>query len=85
MAYRKFGECRTLAYQCSANVWTIGVGHTKLVKSNTELSNQDIAIHFVNDISSAETIVNDTQHCLKNSIKTTSPTRTISFYKYTTL
>lgn len=51
--------CRTQAYQCSANVWTVGVGHTKSVKPNTELSNQDIATHFVNDISSAETIVNN--------------------------
>jgi lysozyme len=35
---KKFEGCELEAYQCSANVWTIGYGHTRGVKEGDEIS-----------------------------------------------
>jgi lysozyme len=35
---KKFEGCELKAYQCSANVWTIGYGHTRGVKEGDEIS-----------------------------------------------
>ena len=35
---KKFEGCELKAYQCSANVWTIGYGHTRGVKEGDQIS-----------------------------------------------
>ncbi|AUI88146.1 lysozyme [Vibrio azureus] len=50
--------CRTQAYQCSADVWTIGLGHTTGVKQGDVATKEQIARHFVADIQTAEKTVN---------------------------
>jgi lysozyme len=35
---KKFEGCELEAYQCSANVWTIGYGHTRGVKEGDQIS-----------------------------------------------
>ncbi len=49
--------CRLKAYQCSANVWSAGLGHTQGVSSETVLTEQQAAEHFVQDVSQAEAVV----------------------------
>ncbi|MEZ8409540.1 lysozyme [Vibrio splendidus] len=46
--------CRLKAYQCSAEVWTVGLGRTQNVTSETALTEPQIAAYFVEDISAAE-------------------------------
>ncbi|MDK9756721.1 lysozyme [Vibrio sp. D173a] len=50
--------CRTQAYQCSANVWTNGLGHTKGVKQGDVVDEAQIAHNFIADVQSAEKAVN---------------------------
>lgn len=50
--------CRLKPYQCSANVWTVGLGHTQGVTQNTKLTEQQVAEYFVKDIAAAERVVN---------------------------
>ncbi|PKF50912.1 lysozyme [Enterovibrio nigricans] len=50
--------CRSQAYQCSANTWTTGIGHTSGVKEGETVTNQEIANNFVSDIAHAERVVN---------------------------
>ncbi len=49
--------CRLKAYQCSANVWTVGLGHTKGVTKNTQITKHQAAENFVKDVAAAERIV----------------------------
>jgi GH24 family phage-related lysozyme (muramidase) len=49
--------CRTQAYQCSANVWTVGLGHTSNISAGTSVTNQQIAEYFVSDVALAEKVV----------------------------
>lgn len=49
--------CRAKAYQCSANVWTIGLGHTNGIKAGDTVTIEQIANNFVKDISTAESVV----------------------------
>ncbi len=49
--------CRAKAYQCSADVWTIGLGHTSGIKQGDIANNEQIANYFVKDVSSAEKVV----------------------------
>ncbi|GEM77174.1 lysozyme [Vibrio sagamiensis] len=50
--------CRTKAYQCSANVWTNGLGHTTGVKQGDVVDEAQIAHNFIADVQSAEKVVN---------------------------
>lgn len=50
--------CRLKPYQCSADVWTAGLGHTQGVTENTKLTVQKAAELFVKDIAAAERVVN---------------------------
>ncbi|MEZ8115171.1 lysozyme [Vibrio splendidus] len=50
--------CRLRPYQCSANVWTAGLGHTQGVNENTKLTVKTAAALFVKDIAAAERVVN---------------------------
>ncbi|KJY78957.1 lysozyme [Vibrio nigripulchritudo] len=50
--------CRLKAYQCSADVWTAGLGHTKGVTKETVLTEQQVAEYFVEDVAAAEKVVN---------------------------
>nr|WP_276560976.1 lysozyme [Vibrio scophthalmi] len=49
--------CRSKAYQCSANVWTNGLGHTGGVKPGDIVTNQQIAHNFIGDVQKAEQVV----------------------------
>ncbi len=49
--------CRVKAYQCSADRWTAGMGHTEGITASTVLTEQQVAEFFVKDIASAEKIV----------------------------
>lgn len=49
--------CRAKAYQCSADVWTIGVGHTSDVRQGDTAKNEQIAQYFVKDVATAEKVV----------------------------
>ncbi|MEZ9604256.1 MULTISPECIES: lysozyme [Vibrio] len=50
--------CRLKPYQCSADVWTAGLGHTSGVTPQIVLTEQQAAEYFVEDISAAEQVVN---------------------------
>ncbi|MEZ9503242.1 lysozyme [Vibrio sp. 10N.286.51.B11] len=50
--------CRLKPYQCSADVWTAGLGHTKSVTPEMVFTEQQAAVYFVEDISAAEQVVN---------------------------
>ncbi|EDP60841.1 lysozyme [Vibrio sp. AND4] len=50
--------CRTKAYQCSANVWTNGLGHTTGVKQGDVVDEVQIAHNFIADVQTAEQAVN---------------------------
>ncbi len=50
--------CRRKAYKCSADVFTVGLGHTANVNASTVLTTQQIADYFVDDIKRAESVVN---------------------------
>ena len=43
---KHFEGCETKAYQCSANVWTIGYGHTRGVREGDEIT-ADKAEYFL--------------------------------------
>ncbi|CQH26507.1 TPA: lysozyme [Yersinia enterocolitica] len=46
--------CQLNSYQCSANVWTNGIGHTVGVKPNTVISEQQVALNLVADVQRVE-------------------------------
>ncbi|MGR5209336.1 lysozyme [Vibrio rotiferianus] len=49
--------CRLKAYQCSANVWTVGLGHTKGVTERTKITERQAAEKFVESVAAAEKVV----------------------------
>lgn len=46
--------CRTSPYQCSAGVWTNGIGHTRGVTPATEVNERQIAINLIDDVQRVE-------------------------------
>ena len=46
--------CRTSPYQCSAGVWTSGIGHTRGVKPDTEVNERQVAINLIDDVQRVE-------------------------------
>lgn len=49
--------CRLKAYQCSADRWTIGVGHASGVKAGKEITLEQAADYFIDDVTVAENVV----------------------------
>ncbi|MDP9706433.1 UNVERIFIED_ORG: lysozyme [Rahnella aquatilis] len=49
-----FEGCRLSAYQCSAGVWTNGIGHTAGVKPKTQISERQAAVNLVEDVMRVE-------------------------------
>ena len=49
-----FEGCRLSAYQCSAGVWTNGIGHTAGVKPRTQISERQAAVNLVEDVMRVE-------------------------------
>ncbi|XUK75557.1 lysozyme [Erwinia rhapontici] len=46
--------CRTSPYQCSAGVWTNGIGHTRGVIPTTEVNERQIAVNLIDDVQRVE-------------------------------
>jgi lysozyme len=42
--------CRTSPYQCSAGVWTNGIGHTLGVTPASQISEQQAAVNLIDDV-----------------------------------
>ncbi len=49
--------CRLKAYQCSADKWTIGAGHANGVKADDEITIEQTAHYFIEDVKTAENVV----------------------------
>lgn len=49
--------CRTKAYQCSANKWTNGLGHTLGVSEGDTVTIEEVATNYVEDVKAAEQVV----------------------------
>lgn len=60
---KKFEGCELEAYQCSANVWTIGYGHTRGVEEGDTCSQEDAESMLVADLQEFEGYVNDIVKC----------------------
>lgn len=54
--------CRLNAYQCSAHVWTHGIGHTSGVKPGDTVTPKQAAENFVDDVAKAENVVTSSIH-----------------------
>jgi lysozyme len=54
---REFEGCRLRAYQDSAGIWTIGVGHTRGVKQGDQCSQQQADVWLTEDLHDAEAAV----------------------------
>ncbi|MFU9138026.1 lysozyme [Erwinia tasmaniensis] len=46
--------CRTSPYQCSAGVWTNGIGHTEGVTPYSQVSERQVAVNLVYDVMRTE-------------------------------
>tara|TARA_R100000995_G_C3476780_1_gene121411 strand:+ start:90 stop:533 length:444 start_codon:yes stop_codon:yes gene_type:complete len=55
---KKFEGLELDSYQCSANVWTLGYGHTQGVAEGDSCSEEEAEIILVNDLKEFETYVN---------------------------
>lgn len=49
--------CRLNAYQCSANKWTAGLGHTQNISPDAHITHRQAADYFIEDIQTAEQVV----------------------------
>lgn len=58
---KKFEGCRLEAYKCSANVWTIGYGHTKGVKKGMKIAKTQAEKYLEKDIAKFVKHVNSYQ------------------------
>jgi lysozyme len=56
---KKFEGCELKAYQCSANVWTIGYGHTRGVSDGDSCTQKDADDMLVDDLQEFEGYVNE--------------------------
>ena len=55
---KKFEGCELEAYQCSANVWTIGYGHTKDVEKGDTITKEEAEQMLVDELHEYENYVN---------------------------
>ena len=56
---KKFEGCELTAYQCSANVWTLGYGHTKGVREGDECDVERAEDMLIQDLLEFERWVNE--------------------------
>jgi len=56
---KKFEGCELEAYQCSANVWTIGYGHTRNISEGDTCTQADADEMLVDDLQEFEGYVNE--------------------------
>jgi lysozyme len=56
---KKFEGCELKAYQCSANVWTIGYGHTQGIKEGDSCTQEDADRMLAEDLEEFEEYVNN--------------------------
>ena len=56
---KKFEGCELNAYQCSADVWTIGYGHTRGVSEGDTFTKDDAEKILIDDLVEFEGYVND--------------------------
>tara|TARA_R100001129_G_scaffold80115_1_gene54399 strand:- start:1078 stop:1524 length:447 start_codon:yes stop_codon:yes gene_type:complete len=56
---KKFEGCELEAYQCSANVWTLGYGHTAGVSEGDTCTEEDAETMLAEDLQEFENYVND--------------------------
>ena len=56
---KKFEGCELKAYQCSANVWTIGYGHTRGVSDGDSCTQEDADNMLADDLQEFEGYVNE--------------------------
>ena len=56
---KKFEGCELTASQCSANVWTLGYGHTKGVREGDECDVERAEDMLINDLQEFERWVNE--------------------------
>tara|TARA_A100000172_G_scaffold27531_1_gene16179 strand:- start:7538 stop:7984 length:447 start_codon:yes stop_codon:yes gene_type:complete len=56
---KKFEGCELEAYQCSANVWTLGYGHTAGVSEGDTCTEADAETMLAEDLQEFENYVND--------------------------
>jgi lysozyme len=49
-----FEGCRLSPYQCSAGVWTNGIGHTARVKSGSVINERQAAANLIEDVRTVE-------------------------------
>ena len=55
---QKFEGCELEAYQCSANVWTIGYGHTKDVEKGDTITKEEAEQMLVDELHEYENYIN---------------------------
>ena len=56
---KKFEGCKLEAYQCSANVWTIGYGHTKNIVKGDTCTKEEAEQILTDDLEEFEGYVNN--------------------------
>ena len=56
---KKFEGCELEAYQCSANVWTIGYGHTRDISEGDSCTQAEADEMLVDDLQEFEGYVNE--------------------------
>jgi len=52
---KEFEGCKLEAYQCSANVWTIGYGHTRHVEEGDTVTQKEADALLLDDVAMVET------------------------------
>ncbi len=57
--------CRTSPYQCSAGVWTNGIGHTEGVTPQSHISERQAAVNLVYDVMRVERVIDS---CMRNDM-----------------
>ena len=60
---KKFEGCELKAYRCSANVLTIGYGHTKGVEEDQEITQEEAEEMLASELGEYEGYINDMVKC----------------------
>lgn len=60
---KKFEGCELKSYRCSANVLTIGYGHTKGVEEDQEITQEEAEEMLVSELGEYEGYINDMVEC----------------------
>jgi lysozyme len=56
---KQFEGCEVQAYQCSASVWTLGYGHTRVVSEGDTCTKDEAEQILISDLQEFEGYVND--------------------------